>query len=250
MIPIGDDNSDRLNAPLLTWLLVAANVVVFVFFQVLGQETSFTYAYATVPQEILTGRDVVTGPEVYHDPISGRAYRLPGLEPTPVPVYLTLITAMFLHGGFMHLVGNMLYLLIFGDNVEDRMGRLKFLVFYLVTGAVAGLTQVLATRLTGGDLTTPMVGASGGVSGVLAAYVVLFPRKRIRVIAFRFFFTQVSAIVVIGVWFLFQLVSGLGLFGAATQSGGVAYAAHIGGFVAGLVLVKLFAPARRRGGPQ
>ncbi len=244
LVPIGDDNSDRLSMPLLTWLLVAINVMVFVFFQILGEQTSVTYAYATVPQEILTGRDVVTGEAAFRDPISRRIYVLPGLARTPIPVFLTLITAMFLHGGFAHIAGNMLYLLIFGDNVEDRMGRLRFLIFYLLCGVAAGLSQVFATLLTGGDLLTPMIGASGGVSGVLGAYLVLFPRKRIRVIALRFFFTHVSAAVAIGVWFLFQLVSGLGLFGGGSQAGGVAYAAHVGGFLAGLVLVRLFAPGR------
>jgi membrane associated rhomboid family serine protease len=247
-LPIGDDNSDRLSVPLLTWLLVAINVFVFVFFQILGEAPAVTYAYATVPQEILTGRDVVTGQGTFRDPISRRLYMLPGLARTPIPVYLTLVTAMFLHGGFAHITGNMLYLLIFGDNVEDRMGRLRFFIFYLLCGVIAGLAQVFATLASGGDLLTPTIGASGGVSGVLGAYLVLFPRKRIRVIALRFLFTHVSAVVAIGVWFLFQLVSGLGLFGGGTQAGGVAYAAHVGGFVAGLVLVRLFTPRGRPAG--
>lgn len=246
LLPIGDDNTDRLSTPILTWVLVALNVIVFVFCQGFGLSASVTYAYATVPQEILSGRDVVTGGEVFRDPISGRIYEVPGLGRTPVPVYLTLVTSMFLHGGFAHLAGNMLYLLIFGDNVEDRMGRLGFLLFYLLCGVAAALAQVFATLLSGGDLLTPMVGASGAISGVLAGYLRLFPRKRIRVIALRFFFTHVSASFAIGIWFVFQLINGLGLFGGGSQAGGVAYAAHIGGFVAGLLLVGLFAPVRRR----
>jgi membrane associated rhomboid family serine protease len=245
LLPIGDDNTDRISTPILTWLLVALNVVVFVFFQGFGYSSKVTYAYATVPQEIVSGRDVVTGEQAFRDPVSGGVYEVPGLGRTPISVYLTLITSMFLHGGFAHLAGNMLYLLIFGDNVEDRMGRLGFTAFYLLCGVVAALAQVLATLVTGGDMLTPMIGASGAISGVLAGYLRLFPRKRIRVIALRFFFTNVSATFAIGIWFVFQLINGLGVFGGGSQAGGVAYAAHIGGFVAGLLLVGLFAPVRR-----
>lgn len=237
IIPIGDDNRDRRISPVLNWLLVAVNVLVFVFAQGMGENYRFTYAYSAVPAEITGGRDIVTQGPVYRDPASGRAYRLPGLQPTPIPVYLTLVTSMFMHGGWAHLLGNMLYLLIFGDNLEDRLGRTRYLLFYLACGVIAALGHVMASVAMDSGLTTPMLGASGAISGVLGGYLVLFPRKRVRVIIFRIL-TSVPAVVAIGIWFVFQLISGLGYLGGAQT--GVAYGAHIGGFLAGVILVRLF----------
>ncbi len=156
-------------------------------------------------------------------------------------MFLTLLTSMFMHGGLMHLLGNMLYLHIFGDNVEDALGHGRYLVFYLLCGILAGLAHVLTTVLmrTGGLV--PSLGASGAISGVLSGYVVLFPHRRVRVL-WLYSVMEVPAIVAIGVWFLFQLVSGVGMLGG--QATGVAYGAHIGGFLAGLVLVKVFSPRR------
>jgi membrane associated rhomboid family serine protease len=145
---------------------------------------------------------------------------------------------MFMHGGLAHIAGNMLFLWIFGDNVENAMGHFRYLVFYLVCGIIASLAQVYATVALGGNALIPSLGASGAISGVLAGYLVLFPRRRVRVILLQIL-TDVPAIVAIGVWFLFQLVSGLGLLGGVDQ-GGVAYAAHVGGFIAGLLLVRIF----------
>jgi membrane associated rhomboid family serine protease len=233
MIPIGDDNRDRATTPVLNWAIIAVNVIVFVFFQAFGQNLDFTYAFSTVPAEILSGRDITTADRAVRDPDTGARLLVPGLQPTPIPVYLTLITAMFMHGSIAHILGNMLYLFIFGDNLEDRMGRGRYLLFYLACGLAGGLAHVFAS---GNDL-TPSLGASGAISGVLGGYLVLFPRKRVRVIMFRFL-TSVPAVVAIGAWFLFQLINGLGFLGGG--GGGVAYGAHIGGFVAGLVLVKLF----------
>ena len=244
LLPIGDDNRDRRTTPVVTWFLVGLNIFVYVFLQGIGTNTDFTYALAIVPEEILTGTDIVTTDVVLVDPLSGSQYRISGLKPTPISVYLTLLTSMFMHGGLAHIIGNMLYLLIFGDNVEDRMGHLRFVLFYVSCGLVASFAHVFSMSLLGANLTTPTLGASGAISGVLGAYIVLFPRKRIRVIAFRFLSTSMSAVAVVGLWFLFQLISGIGLFGVGTQTGGVAYAAHIGGFLAGLLLVGLFA---RRG---
>ena len=255
MFPIGDDNSDRTSAPVLTWSLIAANVVVFFALQGMGGNADFTYAFSTVPEEILTGRDLVSADQVVEDPLSGDRFTMPGLRPTPVSVYLTLLTSMFMHGGLAHLFGNMLYLWIFGDNLEDRMGRLRFLAFYLTTGLVAALAHVFTTAALDGDPLVPSLGASGAISGVLAGYLVLFPHRRVRVVLLNMI-TEVPAIVAIGLWFVFQLVSGIGMLGAGSQRGGVAYAAHIGGFLAGYVLANLFAPpaarrlaqeARRRG---
>jgi membrane associated rhomboid family serine protease len=159
-------------------------------------------------------------------------------------VALSFITAMFLHGGFMHIAGNMLYLWVFGNNVEDSMGRLRFLVFYLIGGVIASTTQVLA----GSNSRLPTVGASGAIAGVLGAYIVLFPRARIQTLLFLGYFARVAqlpALLVLGFWFVLQLFNGLLAFGGA-QIGGVAWFAHIGGFVAGLLLVRLFMLGRRQ----
>ncbi len=222
VFPLYDDNTDRGRTPFVNYALIAINVFVFVVLQRLGSNEQFTYALSTVPYEIVTGRDVVV--------------------PTPVPVYLTLLTSMFMHGGFLHLAGNMLFLWIFGDNIEDRLGHVRYLVFYLICGLLASLAHVFATAVLSGDdqsMMIPSLGASGAISGVLGGYILLHPSRRVTVILFRFL-TQVPAYVAIGLWFLFQLISGLGMLGGGPQQGGVAYAAHIGGFVAGLVLIKFF----------
>jgi membrane associated rhomboid family serine protease len=238
MIPIGDDNSDRRSTPVLTWALIALNVLVFVVFQGCGANDRFTYALSTVPQEILTGEDLVTADRTVTDPSSGQRYTLPGLGVTPISVYLTLIVSMFMHGGFAHLAGNMLYLFVFGDNVEDRIGRVRFLLFYLFCGVVASLAHVMTSKWTGQDLAVPSLGASGAISGVLGAYLLLFPKRRVRVIAIRFII-PVPAWVAVGIWFVFQIINGLGYLGGGA-GGGVAYAAHVGGFVAGLATIKLW----------
>ena len=240
IFPIGDDNSDRRIRPVATYFLIAVNVFVFVFLQGLGSNDRFTYAFSTVPEEIVTGGDVVTEGDVVQDPLTGEAVRLPGLEHTPISVYITLLTSMFMHGGFAHILGNMLYLWIFGDNIEDFLGHTRFLIFYLTTGLVASLAHVFTTTLLGGNMLVPSLGASGAISGVLGGYLLLFPRKRVRVIMFQFL-QDVPAFVAIGIWFVFQLINGLGMLGAGSQQGGVAYAAHIGGFLAGVLLVKPFA---------
>ena len=244
MLPIGDDNSDRTVTPLVNYLLIALNVAVFVFFQGLGSNERFTYAFSTVPAEIVSGHDVVR-PVTIKDPVSGEVAGTFQLEPTPIPVYLTLITSMFMHGGIAHIFGNMLYLWIFGDNLENVMGHLRYLVFYLVCGILAGLSHVFSTVMFGGNPYLPSLGASGAISGVLAGYIVLFPSRRVRVIIFRTI-QEVTAIWAIGIWFAFQLISGIGVLGSKAQEGGVAYAAHIGGFIAGLILVKFFAAGKPR----
>jgi membrane associated rhomboid family serine protease len=237
MIPIGDDNTDRRSAPFVTWMFIALNVFVFVFGQKLGSNEHATLAYATVPYEILTGKDVAQPVPIRDE--YGRTVSEIDLQPTPIPVYLTLLTSMFMHGSLSHLLGNMLYLWIFGDNVEDVLGHLRYLFFYLATGIVAGLSHVFSARIFGGNLLVPSLGASGAIAGVLGGYIVLFPRRRVRVI-FLYQILQVPALLAIGVWFLFQLVSGAGTLHA--QGGGVAYAAHIGGFVIGAILVRMFLP--------
>ena len=246
VFPIGDDNSGRQTTPVVNYLLVAANVLVFVFFQGLGSNDRFTYAWSTVPGEIVTGRDITTRDRVVEVEPTGQRVQIPGLQRTPGSVYLTHLTSTYMHGGFMHLFGNMLFLWIFGDNLEDRLGRARYLAFYLLCGILASLAHVFSTAAFsqgGSGMLVPSFGASGAISGVLGGYVLLFPRNRVHVFLFRIF-TTVPAYVALGLWFLFQFVSGLGILGRGSQEGGVAYAAHVGGFVAGLVLVKLFAAGR------
>ena len=248
VFPLYDDNSDRLTTPVVNYVLIAVNILVFVFLQGLGSNERFTYAFSTVPAEIITGRDVVTSDRVLIQPMTGQRLEIPGLQPTPFSVYLTLITSMFMHGGIAHIAGNMLFLWIFGDNVEDRMGHVRYLIFYLVCGLLASLAHVFSTVAFATDpssLLIPSLGASGAISGVLGGYLLMFPTRRVTVILFRFL-TDVPAYVAIGIWFAFQLISGLNLLGGGTQVGGVAYAAHIGGFVAGLVLVKVFTIGQSR----
>jgi membrane associated rhomboid family serine protease len=237
MIPIGDDNTDRRSRPIVTWAIVALNVLVFVMLQGCGSNDRFTYAMSTVPEEILTGRDVVTADRTAVDPGTGQRYLVPGLGVTPISVYLTLLVSMFMHGGFAHIAGNMLYLLVFGDNVEDRIGRVRFLLFYLFCGVAASLAHVFVTKLTGQDLDVPSLGASGAISGVLGAYLLLYPRRRVRVLAIGLLI-PLPAWVAVGFWFAFQVVNGLGYLGGGT-GGGVAYAAHVGGFAAGIATIKL-----------
>jgi rhomboid family protein len=239
LFPIGDDNTDRTSTPVVNYLLIVANVLVFIFLQGMGANVAFTYAFSAVPEEILTGRDVVTSSRIEHDPISGNEFEMPGLQPTPFTVYITLLTSMFMHGGLAHLFGNMLFLWIFGDNVENRLGRTRYLLFYLICGILASLAHVVSTAVLGGDRLIPSLGASGAISGVLGGYLVLFPKRRVRVLFVRMV-TDVPAFVAIGLWFAFQLISGLGMLGGGAQQGGVAYAAHIGGFLAGLILIRAF----------
>jgi len=243
LMPIGDDNSDRRLKPLVNYLLIAANIFVFIFFQGLGSDQKFTYSFSTVPEEIVTGKDVITDDQLYEDTVTGERFTVPGLEPTPISVYITLITSMFMHGGFAHIFGNMLFLMIFGDNIENRLGHFRYLIFYLLVGILASLAHVFVSVSLGSSTLIPSLGASGAISGVLGGYLLLFPKRRVRVIMF-YQMMEVPAIVAIGIWFAFQLISGIGLLGGS-EGGGVAYGAHIGGFIAGLLLVKFFAIGKR-----
>lgn len=247
VFPLYDDNSDRTTTPIVNYVLIALNVLVFVFFQQLGSNDRFTYAFSTVPQEIVSGEDIRT-PDRIRVTVTGQELLVPGLQPTPGSVYLTLITSMFMHGGIAHLFGNMLFLWIFGDNLEHTLGHIRYTIFYLVCGIIASLAHVITTVMFATDpssLLIPSLGASGAISGVLGGYILLHPKRRVTVIMFRFL-TDVPAYVAIGIWFAFQLISGLGMFGGGSQQGGVAYAAHIGGFIAGVALVKLFTIGRNQ----
>jgi membrane associated rhomboid family serine protease len=213
MIPLKDNNAAR-TRPIVTVALVAVNALVFAYEMHLGG--------AGAEQLILSGGIIPY--EVTHH------LDLPPAALVPMP--LTMITGMFLHGGLLHLVGNMLYLWIFGNNVEDAMGHLRFLGFYLLCGFIASFIHVLAVP----ESTVPMIGASGAIAGVLGAYALLFPRARICTLVFLLFFVRmvsVPAWILLGVWFLMQVAS-------IGHGGSVAWLAHVGGFIAGAVLVRLF----------
>jgi membrane associated rhomboid family serine protease len=243
VFPISDDNSDLTTVPVVNYVLIAVNVLVFVLPQAMGTNDEFTYELSCVPRRILTGDNApIRMPDSY-DPYTRERVPGPVIPAAPVPVYLTLLTSMFLHGGLAHIFGNMLFLYIFGDNIEDTLGHGLYLAFYLLCGIVAGLSHVAATSVSGGDVNVPSLGASGAISGVLGAYIVLFPTRRVTVILFRVL-TDVPAWVALGIWFGFQLISGLGLLGEGSQAGGVAFWAHIGGFVAGVALIWPFALGR------
>jgi membrane associated rhomboid family serine protease len=205
LFPFGDDNASRRTIPVVTYALIALNVLVF--FIELNQGAPFIRKWAVVPHQLAAN---------------------PSAE---IP---TIFTSMFMHAGWMHLLGNMLFLWIFGDNVEDRLGRAKFLIFYLVCGIVATLAQVAVSA----ESSIPNLGASGAISGVLAGYLVLFPKGQIKILM-RGGVVVLPALVVIGLWVVLQLISGIGSFTHSAQTGGVAYMAHIGGFVAGLALAFL-----------
>lgn len=233
MFPIGDDDSDRTGQPIVNYAIIGLNILVFLLLQQLGSNESFTYAFSLVPREITTGVDL-TGVEVIRDSF-GHTAQIPQFA-TPLPVYFNFLSSMFMHGGIAHIFGNMLFLFIFGDNIEDAIGHIRYLIFYLLCGFAAAMGQILM----GPDSVIPMLGASGAISGVLGGYVLLFPNRQVRAIIFNFV-TTVPAIVAIGIWIVYQLVLG---YMSPVGSGGVAYAAHIGGFVAGLALIKVFAIGR------
>lgn len=230
MFPIGDDNSDRHIQPIVNYAFIAVNILVFVFLQGIGGNDAFTYAFSLVPKEIATGVDLF-GTQTVKDSF-GNVGRVV-LEPTPVSVYITFLSSMFMHGGFSHIFGNMLFLWVFGDNIENRLGHVRYAIFYILCGIGAALGQIMLQT----DSVIPMLGASGAISGVLGGYLLLFPRRSVKAIIFNFF-TTVPAYVALGLWIVYQIIQG---YLTPPGTGGVAYAAHIGGFVAGLVLVKFFA---------
>ncbi|HLT24729.1 MAG TPA: rhomboid family intramembrane serine protease [Ignavibacteria bacterium] len=242
IFPIGDDNSDRTTTPYVNYIFIAINIFVFVLLQGLGSNTEFTYSFSTVPEEIITGEDLVTDSETVTDPVTGDRYLMPGLEPTPFFVYITLLTSMFMHGGMLHLFGNMLYLWIFGDNLEHALGHIRYFLFYMVCGVIASLAHVAASVFMDANLLIPSLGASGAISGVLGGYILLFPKRKVRAILVRSV-VEIPAFVALGIWIVFQLISGF--LSAGQEGGGVAYGAHIGGFFAGLILVKFFTIGRK-----
>jgi len=210
MFPIGDDNSGRRTVPLVTYALIALNVLFF-FIKLSGGD-AFIKRWAFVPSRFLAN---------------------------PFGNFLTLFTSMFMHAGWLHLGGNMLYLWIFGDNVEDRFGHIKFTIFYLLCGIAATFAQLAF----GPGSNVPNLGASGAIAGVLGAYILLFPKGKVRVLQGQQVI-QVPALIVIGIWIVLQFFSGIGSIANTAQTGGVAYMAHIGGFLVGFVLTFLFRGSR------
>jgi membrane associated rhomboid family serine protease len=235
MIPIKDTIHSR-TFPVINWLLVIVNVLVFVLIELpLGQNQldQFFLAYGMTPN--LCAAPVLNG-------LAGGAVLSANtlIHGCAIP----LLTSMFIHGGWLHIIGNMWVLIIFGDNVEDRMGSLGYLIFYLLCGVVSGLTQAFIAP----NSTIPAIGASGAIAGVLAAYLLLFPRSKVVTLVPIFiipWFMNIPAVIFIIIWFLLQFFSGLVTLGAVT-SGGVAYWAHVGGFICGLLLVWLFGNRLRR----
>ncbi len=223
MFPIGDENTGGGRAPIVTWALIALNMVAFLL-EVNRPEAAlqtFIQSWGVVPREYAAAQDLA--PQI------------------AAPFWTTLFTSMFLHGGWMHLGGNMLYLWIFGDNIERVSGPVRFLIFYLACGLAASAAHILFNLQSG----IPAVGASGAISGVLGGYLLLFPKNRVRVLT-RGGIAHVPALLVLGFWIVLQFINGIGSVARTDETAGVAYMAHIGGFVAGLALVKLFASPERR----
>ena len=219
MIPYKDDNPIHI-IPVSTIMIISLNILVFIMQLMSGEDSkNIVYSYGAIP----------------HNLISFESNQ-------PIPPALTILTSMFMHGGAFHLAWNMLYFWIFGNNIEERLGHLRFIVFYLFCGVVAAFSHAL---LSPGS-TVPMIGASGAVAGMLGAYILLFPMARIRTIVFLGFYVtviKIPALIVIGFWAIIQVVSGLVSQGNAAQ-GGIAFFAHVGGFVAGLSTIKLWQPRR------
>lgn len=206
LFPIGDDNSTRRTFPIVTYSLIALNILFFLV-EMNGGEP-FIRQWSVVPRRLVSN---------------------------PAGDAATIFTSMFMHGGWVHLLGNMLYLWIFGDNVEDRLGSLKFLAFYLICGIAATIAQVAVNP----GSSIPNLGASGAIAGVLAAYLVMFPKGQVRVLMGQAL-VNMPALVVIGLWIVLQFINGIGAIANTAETGGVAYMAHIGGFVAGLALAFVF----------
>jgi membrane associated rhomboid family serine protease len=224
MIPLKDENPTR-SFPFFTILFIAVNIAIFLYQVTLGPKLpGFIHSLAAVPYEITHFRNLESFPAL--------------------PPPLTLFTSMFLHGGFLHLGGNMLFFWIFGNNIEDAVGHIRFIFFYLLCGLTAGLIQVL----THPHSQVPMVGASGAVSGIMGAYMILYPRARVLTLVFIIFFIRLirlPAYFFLFFWFLFQALNAF-LAPPAPDQGGVAFFAHIGGFIAGVVLIKFFEKGKRR----
>lgn len=236
MIPFSDFPGQRRRFPFVNYLLIAINVVVFLVELAQGPQTEqFIFAYGLVPAALVHNVPQTT--------LFASQLSQPFPYHTPQPVWLTIFTSMFMHAGWLHIGGNMIFLYIFGDNVEDRFGHVGYLFFYLFCGVVAALAQTVVNVAS----TIPSLGASGAIAGVLAAYAVFYPAARVRTLIFLGIFITIAtlpALLLIGIWFALQFFDGVAAFSdhAAQAMGGVAYFAHIGGFVAGLVIALVLRP--------
>ena len=231
VMPLRDDDTDRRTVPVVTYVLIAINVIVWLI--ELGLGDKFINGFSTVPYEITHNTDLVGTKTIE---AGGQSIPI-NLFPGPTPIYLTLLTSMFMHASWMHIIGNMLYLWIFGDNIEDRIGHGKFVAFYLLCGLAASAAHIMV----GTDSVIPSLGASGAIAGVLGGYLVLFPKRKVQVLMVRQI-VSMPAFMVLGLWILLQVFSQISVIGG--EGGGVAYMAHIGGFVAGVVLIFLFGGRR------
>jgi membrane associated rhomboid family serine protease len=232
-LPLGDDNSMRQSTPVVVYGLIGLNLLMWII-QLINGDT-FTNGYATIPYEITHGVDLVA---TQHVLIDGRSVAIPE-APGPSPIYLTLVTAMFMHGSWMHILGNMLYLWIFGDQIEDLLGKVKFIIFYLLCGLAASAAQIAGDP----EAVIPNLGASGAIAGVLGAYLVKYPTNGVRVIVGNML-TTLPAFIVLGVWIALQAYLQWNSLHEKAE-GGVAYLAHLGGFASGIVLIFLFTGTRR-----
>ena len=243
VLPLGDLHRTRI-IPVVTYALIAANVAMFLLQAQRGDQ--FTMALACTPWEVTHAQDL-EGPIPRPGLAPGAIRQAPDgtlvidardaipHAPSPIPVWLTLFTAMFLHGGLAHLLGNMLYLWIVGDNVEEVLGGVRYMIVYLACGLMGSLAQIAAAP----NSTIPTLGASGAIAGNMGAYVVWFPHNQIRVLVFRFI-TLLPAVIVIGGWIVLQIWLGVQGFGKMGESGGVAYLAHVGGALTGIGVAFLF----------
>lgn len=231
MFPIGDDNSDRTIRPIVNYAFIGINVLVFLLLQQIGSNDAFSYAFSLVPREVTSGVDLIGIVDIKDS--AGKIIGEVQHYQTPLPVYFNFLSSMFMHGDIMHILGNMMFLFVFGDNLENMLGHIRYAAFYIVCGIAAALAQVVMDTSS----VIPMLGASGAISGVLGGYILLFPQRKVRALIFNFL-TEVPAFVALGLWIVLQLVTS---YLTPAGTGGVAYAAHIGGFIAGLALIKVFA---------
>lgn len=236
MIPLFDATVRRRRLPVVNIALIVINALVFIYELTLGglDRDIFFFRFGLIPSELTQG---VPLERLIIPDIFGNVAEVRDIE-TPFHTWGTVFSSMFMHGGFMHFIGNMLFLWVFGDNVEERLGHVKYLLFYLAAGVAAAWAQIGVDL----DSQTPMIGASGAISGVLGAYLMLYPYNRITTLVIFVFITviQLPALLVLGAWFLLQLINGLGSLGTFTSGAGVAYMAHVGGFAAGMVLMAFY----------
>ncbi len=237
MFPLSDPSLRTGKRPYVNVAIIGINALVFLYEVTSGGSDIFFFKFGLIPDELTRGTA-----------FTSLATRTGYVDiTTPFPTWATLVTSMFIHGSWMHFIGNMVYLWVFGDNIEARIGHALYLVFYLAAGVTAAFAQIAIDPSS----QTPTIGASGAIAGVLGAYLVLYPASRINTLVFMFFITviQIPAVLLLGFWIVMQFVSGVGSLGVSSQSGGVAYWAHIGGFVMGMAVFWLYKQATERRRP-